>query len=207
VTDPYQPVERRLKLTRRCLEVLAEFRNPVTIVTKSRLVTRDADFLAELARYDAAAVFVSVTSLDGNLSRVLEPRAAQPSGRLNAIEDLARAGATITPVGTPASAGARFAGYITIRLPLGVAPLFERWLEQHFPEKKEKVLSRIREVRGGKLNDPRFGSRMKGEGPLASAIHDLYTLACRKAGIGGERLQLSTAFFRCPGNEQLLLFD
>ncbi|HLN29503.1 MAG TPA: PA0069 family radical SAM protein [Gemmataceae bacterium] len=224
VTDPYQPVERRLKLTRRCLEVLAEFRNPVTIVTKSRLVTRDADLLGELARHDAAAVFLSVTSLDGNLSRVLEPRAAQPSGRLNALEELARAGvptgvmvAPVIPgltdhelpaiINAAASAGARFAGYITIRLPFGVAPLFERWLEQHFPEKKDKVLSRIREIRGGKLNDPRFGSRMKGEGTLATAIHDLYTLACRKAGIGGERLQLSTAFFRRPGNQQGLLFD
>jgi DNA repair photolyase len=167
---------------------------------------------------------VSVTSLDGNLSRVLEPRAAQPSGRLSAIEALAQAGiptgvlvAPVIPglndhevpaiVAAAAQAGAHSAGYVALRLPFGLAPLFERWLAQHFPEKKDKVLSRIRDIRDGRLNDPRFGSRMRGEGKLADAIRDLFTLACRRAGIHGRMPELSTAAFRRPGDKQQLLFQ
>jgi DNA repair photolyase len=224
VTDPYQPVERRLQLTRRCLEVLAEFRNPVGIVTKSHLVTRDLDILSELARHDAAAVFLSVTSLDGTLARRLEPRAAQPQGRLAAIEAAAKAGVPVGVLVAPvipgltdheipailaaaANAGARYAGYILLRLPLGVGPLFEQWLTQHYPEKKDKVLGRIRDMRGGKLNDARFGSRMRGEGPFAELIKDVFTLACQKAGIAGRGPNLSTAAFRRPAGNQLLLFE
>ncbi len=224
VTDPYQPIERRLQLTRRCLEVLVDLRNPVGIVTKNHLVTRDRDLLVELARHDAAAVFLSVTSLDGPLTRVLEPRASQPLGRLSAIAELAQAGVPTGVLVAPvipgltdhempavleaaAKAGARFAGYVTLRLPFAMAPLFEKWLEQHAPEKKDKVLSRIRELRGGRLNDPRFGSRLKGEGPLAEAIADLFAIACRKAGIPGRAPNLSTAAFRRPAGQQLLLFD
>jgi DNA repair photolyase len=224
VTDPYQPVERRLQLTRRCLEVLAEFRNPVGIVTKSHLVTRDLDILSELARHNAAAVFLSVTSLDGNLARHLEPRAAQPQGRLSAIEAAAKAGVPVGVLVAPvipgltdhempailaaaAKAGARYAGYILLRLPLGVGPLFEQWLTQHYPEKKDKVLGRIRDMRGGKLNDARFGSRMRGEGPFAELIKDVFALACRKAGITGRGPSLSTAAFRRPAGNQLLLFE
>jgi DNA repair photolyase len=224
VTDCYQPIERRLQLTRRCLEVFAEFRNPVAIVTKSRLVTRDLDVLVELARHEAAAVFLSVTSLDSALARTLEPRATQPVGRLAAIEELAHAGVPVGVMVAPiipglndhelpailtaaAQAGARFASYVLLRLPLAVAPLFERWLEQHAPEKKEKVLDRVRALRDGKLNDPRFGERMRGRGPLAQAIKDLFKLGCRKAGFTGGGPELSTAAFRRPSGEQRLLFE
>jgi DNA repair photolyase len=224
VTDPYQPVERRLQLTRRCLEVLAEFRNPVGIVTKNHLVTRDLDILAGLAEHQAAAVFLSVTTLDGNLARHLEPRATQPQGRLAAIEAAAKAGVSVGVLVAPvipgltdhempailaaaAAAGARYAGYILLRLPLGVGPLFEQWLTQHYPEKKDKVLGRIRDTRGGKLNDPRFGSRMRGKGAFADLIKDVFTVACRKSGITGRGPNLSTAAFRRPKGNQLLLFE
>jgi len=224
VTDPYQPIERRLRITRRCLEVLVEFRNPVVVITKNHLVTRDLDLLAELARLEAAKVCVSVTTLDGDLARTLEPRTSQPSGRLAAIEELARGGVPVCVLVAPvipgltdhelpsileasARAGARSAGYVMLRLPYAVAPLFERWLEQHAPEKKDKVLARIRSLRDGQLNDPRFGTRMRGEGVLADAIQELFKLGCRKAGIGGRGSELSTAAFRRPGEEQRLLFE
>lgn len=224
VTDPYQPVERRLQLTRRCLEVLAEFRNPVAIVTKNHLVTRDSDHLGDLAQHQAAAVFLSVTTLDGGLARVLEPRASQPSGRLAAMAELTRAGVPVGVMVAPvipalndheipailnaaAQAGARYAGFVLLRLPYAVAGLFSDWLERHFPDRKEKVLGRLREMRDGRLNDPKFGSRMRGEGPLARQIKDLFTLGCRKAGIGGRGPELSTAAFRRPGVTQKLLFE
>jgi DNA repair photolyase len=224
VTDPYQPIERRLQLTRRCLQVLVDFRNPVVIITKNHLVTRDADLLGELARHGAARVFLSVTTLDGRLQRVLEPRASHPSRRLAAIEALSQAGvptgvlvAPVIPgltdhelpsvVAAAAQAGARSAGYVTVRLPHGVGPLFEQWLTQHFPERKEKVLQRIRAIRGGKLNDPRFSSRMRGEGLFAEQIESLFALACRKAGIDGRGPSLSSAAFRVPSNAQLSLFE
>jgi DNA repair photolyase len=222
VTDPYQPVERRLQITRRCLEVLAEFRNPVVIITKNYLVTRDRDLLAELARHQAVAVNLSVTSLDGDLARVLEPRASHPSRRLAAIEALAQAGVPVGVLVAPvipgltdhelpsiieacAKAGASFAGYVMLRLPFAVAPLFEQWLEQHVPERKDKVLKRIREIRGGRLNDPRFGSRLTGEGIFAEQIAALFSMACRKAGFNA-RPALSTAAFRRP-SPQLSLLD
>jgi DNA repair photolyase len=187
VTDPYQPVERRLKLTRRCLEVLAEFRNPVTIVTKNNLVTRDLDLLAELAGCRAVAVFISITTLDPELRKIMEPRTSPPSARLATIGALAGAGiptgVLVSPVipgltdhempailAAAAAAGASFAGHAALRLPYAVAPLFEEWLTRHLPEKKDKVLSRIRSIRGGKLNDSRFGKRMRGEGIFAEQI-------------------------------------
>jgi DNA repair photolyase len=224
VTDCYQPVERKLKLTRRCLEVLAEFRNPVGIVTKNHLVTRDADVLAELARHQAAAVFVSVTTLDPDLRKVMEPRTSPPASRLSTIETLANAGvpvgvmvAPIIPgltdheipaiIAAAVKAGARFAGRVIVRLPYAVAPLFESWLARHFPERKDKVLNRIRAMRGGELNDPRFGSRMEGEGIFAEQIQNLFQVACRKAGIEKNHLELSAAAFRRPAGAQLSLFD
>jgi DNA repair photolyase len=224
VTDPYQPIERRLQLTRRCLQVLVDFRNPVVIITKNHLVIRDADLLGELARHGAARVFLSVTTLDGRLQRVLEPRASHPSRRLAAIEALSQAGvptgvlvAPVIPgltdhelpaiIAAAAQAGAQSAGYVTLRLPHSVAPLFEQWLTQHFPERKEKVLQRIRAIRGGKLNDPRFSSRMRGEGLFAEQIESLFILACRKAGIAGRGPSLSSAAFRVPSNAQLSLFE
>jgi DNA repair photolyase len=224
VTDPYQPIERRLQLTRRCLEVFAEFRNPVAVVTKNHLVTRDRDLLGELARHQATAVFLSVTTLDGELARVLEPRASQPQGRLAAIAELSQAGVPVGVMVAPvipgltdhempaiikaaAQAGARYAGFVQLRLPLGLGPLFEDWLARHFPDKKDKVLNRVRAMRGGKLNDSRFGQRMRGQGPIAEAIADLFHLACQKAGIGSGGPNLSTAAFRQPPGSQLLLFE
>ncbi len=223
VTDPYQPVERKLALTRACLEVLAEFRNPTGIVTKSRLVARDTDVLQELARHQAVSATLSITTLDPELARVLEPRAAQPRARLAAIEALARAGipvgvnvAPVIPglndheipaiVAAAAAAGAGWAAYILLRLPHGVKELFERWLEDHRPERKRKVLSHIRETRGGKLSDPRFGSRMRGEGLYAEQIRELVELARRRAGLPQRGPELSTAAFRRPGGTQLALW-
>ncbi len=220
VTDPYQPVERRLMLTRRCLETLRDVRNPVVIITKNHLVTRDVDLLAELARDNASAVFLSVTTLDGTLSRTMEPRTSQPSRRLAAIEALSHAGvptgvlvAPVIPgltdhelpsiIQASAKAGARFAGYVLLRLPHGVAPLFEQWLTHHAPEKKGKVLRRIREIRGGRLNDPHFGTRMRGQGVFAEQIKAMFSLACRKAGIEGKGPALSTGAFRRPQGAQL----
>ncbi|HEY2381152.1 MAG TPA: PA0069 family radical SAM protein [Terriglobia bacterium] len=223
VTDSYQPIERRLQLTRRCLEVLVEFRNPVVIITKNELVTRDIDLLLQLARFDGVLVFVSVTSLDPELARELEPRASQPARRLAAIEALSAAGvpagALIAPVipgltdhempsiiSAVAKAGAVAAGYVPLRLPYGVAPLFEEWLTLHRPLQKEKILNRVREIRGGKLNDPNFRTRMQGSGAYADQISELFEVCCRKAGIHSKRPKLSANDFRRPGPSQLGLF-
>ena len=221
VTDPYQPIERKLRITRGCLEVLAQFRNPVAIITKNRLVTRDLDLLGELATYNSAAVNISVTSLDSKLQRVLEPRTSLPEARLEAISQLRAAGipagvmvAPIIPGLTDhevprileacAKAGAQFAGYTIVRLPWAVAPLFEHWLEERFPDRKEKILGRIRDLRGnGRLNNSQWRTRMTGEGIFAEQIASLFEIGCRRAGIG-ERPTLSTAAFR-PTREQLTL--
>src|SRR5437773_3162543 len=221
VTDPYQPVERRLQITRGCLEVLAHFRNPVAIITKNHLVTRDIDLLRELATCNAAAVDVSVTSLDQNLQGMLEPRTTSPQGRLDAIGQLREAnipvGVMVAPIipgltdhevpkilDACAKAGAQFAGYTIIRLPWAVAPLFEHWLEEHFPDRKEKVLGRIRALRGNRLNNSQWRTRMTGEGIFAEQIASLFEVGCRRAGIGASP-RLSTAAFRRM-REQLTLF-
>jgi len=221
VTDAFQPIERRLKLTRRCLEVLAEFRNPVVIITKNELVTRDIDLLSELARHQAALVFVSVTSLRGELSRELEPRASQPHLRIAAIEALAKAGIPVGVLVAPvipgltdhemlpilaacAGAGALYAGYVPLRLPFGLGPLFEEWLDLHAPLQKQKVLHRVREIRDGRMNDPRFGSRLRGEGAYAVSLKQMFELACNKAGINATRPQLSVSAFRRPGSQPTL---
>jgi DNA repair photolyase len=222
VTDPYQPIERKLEITRGCLRVLAKFRNPVGIITKNRLVTRDADLLGELAEFSCTAVNISVTSLDEKLQRVLEPRTSAPEARLDAVRQLRAAGIPVGVMVAPiipgltdhhmpkilaacAGAGAQWAGYTIMRLPFAVAPLFERWLDEHFPERKEKILSRIRAIRGGdRLSDPRWGTRIKGEGIFAEQIAALFQMSCRKVGIG-PRPELSTEHFRRPW-EQLRLF-
>ncbi len=221
VTDPYQPIEKKLRITRGCLEVLTKFRNPVAIITKNRLVTRDVDLLCELASSNAAAVNISVTSLDAELQRVLEPRTSPPSARIETIRQLRSAGipagvmvAPIIPGLTDhevprileacSQAGAQFAGYTIVRLPWAVAPLFEHWLEEHFPDRKEKILGRIRNLRGnGRLNNSQWRTRMTGEGIFAEQIASLFEVGCRRAGIG-ERPKLSTAAFRRT-REQLTL--
>ena len=222
VTDPYQPVERRLRITRGCLEVLAKFRNPVAIITKNRLVTRDIDLLGELAGHGAAAVNVSVTSLNPNVQRVLEPRTSSPAARLEAVAALRAAGIPVGVMVAPiipgltdhevpkileacGRAGAQFAGYTIVRLPWAIAPLFEHWLDEHFPEKRAKILDRIRHIRGGsKLNDSRWGTRTRGEGIFAEQIRSMFEVSCRHFGIGA-RPKLSVAAFR-RSREQLDLF-
>ncbi len=224
VTDCYQPAERRLELTRGCLAVLAELRNPVGIVTKNQLITRDLDLLTELAKHNAVAVFISVTTLDTNLRKVMEPRTSPPAARLATIRKLADAGVPVGVMVAPVipgltdheipniaaaavEAGARFAGHVVVRLPYAVAPLFEQWLATHFPDKKEKVLNRLRALRGGKLYDSQFGKRMTGEGIFAEQIENLFNVACRRAGIANNVLNLSTGSFRRPGGKQLALFE
>ena len=225
VTDPYQPAERRFGITRRCLEVLAEFRNPVALITKNHLVTRDTDLLAVLAERGAALVNVSITSLNRELQRVLEPRTSIPARRLAAVEALARAGIPVNVMIAPvipgltdheipeiltaaAAAGARSAGYVPLRLPGAVADIFQRWLQDHFPDRKERVLNRIREIRGGKLNDSRFGSRMRGSGVYWEQIGAMFEAVSRRQGLNAERSSLSTASFCRPNiGGQLGLFD
>ena len=223
VTDAYQPIERRLQLTRRCLEVLVEFQNPVVIITKNELVTRDIDLLAKLARFNGVLVFVSVTSMDGDLARELEPRASHPARRLAAIQILSAGGiptgALVAPVipgltdhempailSAVAKAGAVAAGYVPLRLPYGVAPLFEEWLTLHRPLQKDKILNRIRDIRGGRLNDPNFGSRLHGAGAYAEHLSDLFEVSCRKAGLNSSRPVLSANAFRRPGPQQMSMF-
>lgn len=217
VTDCYQPAERKFQITRKCLEVLAEFRNPAGIVTKNHLVTRDIDVLQELARYNAMAVFVSLTTLDATLAQNMEPRASLPQHRLAAIQKLHAAGIPVgvmlapmipgltdheipTLLDAAVKAGAQYAAYVPIRLPYAVKDLFVRWIEQHFPGRKDKVLNRIRAMRGGKLNDPNFESRMTGEGLFADQMEALFEVAARKAGLAGRRLELSVASFRVPAS-------
>lgn len=224
VTDPYQPVERRLELTRRCLWVFAKFKNPVGIVTKNALVTRDIDILRELAAVDAVMVFISVTTLDADLARVMEPRASAPAARLRAIEELTAAGIPVGVMNAPiipglndhetpaileasARAGAIMAGYVVLRLPFGVKDLFTNWLEQHFPTKKEKVLGRLRETRDGKLNDARFGKRMVGEGEWAEVFRDMFNLQRKRHGLSERGPKLSTESFTNGRPVQGTLFE
>jgi len=223
VTDCYQPVEGKLQLTRRCLEVLLEFRNPVAIITKNFLVTRDINLLSELAKYNCASVCVSVTTLDTKLRNVMEPRTSPPQARLNAIRKLSEAGIPVSVNVAPiipgltdhempailkaaAEAGATSAGFTVVRLPHGDKALFENWLTTHFPDRKEKVLNRIKAMRGGKLYDAQWGSRMRGEGIFAEQIAQMFEVARRKAGFKNDRRELSTAEFRRPGGAQLSLF-
>lgn len=214
VTDCYQPVERRLELTRRCLEVLTDLRHPVGVITKNHLVTRDADLLSELAAHQAAHVVISLTTLDPDLAKTLEPRASSPTRRLAAIRKLSAAGVPVAVLMAPcipgltdheipavfaaaAEAGAIEAGWIPLRLPGVVAPIFEQWLTDHRPGSKERVLERIRSMRGGSLNDPRFGSRFRGEGVYAEGMRSLAKIARRRAKFPGLPA-LSTAAFRPP---------
>jgi DNA repair photolyase len=226
VTDCYQPIERKLGLTRGCLEVLAECRNPVAIVTKNALVRRDADLLAELARHRAVVVTLSITTLDAELAQRMEPRTSHPRRRLDAIAELTAqgipCGVNVAPVvpgltdhEMPAileaarKAGAVAAYFVPLRLPGAVAGLFEAWLAENFPDRREKVLNRVRSLRGGRLNDPRFGDRMRGEGIFAEQMRALFSTSCRRLGFPEERPELSTAAFRRPrdpGDPQLELF-
>ncbi len=222
VTDAYQPVERKLELTRRCVAVFAEFRNPITVITKNALVTRDIDLFQVLARERAVSVSLSLTTLDPELQRTLEPRASSIRERLRAIEALAQAGiptgAMLGPVipgltdhEIPAlleaakNAGAGHASFIVLRLPHGLKTLFDEWLETHQPLRRAKVLHRLENLRGGRLNDPRFGTRLKGEGLFADQIGATFRIWSKRHGLDGPGPALSTAAFRRPGGRQLEL--
>jgi DNA repair photolyase len=215
VTDPYQPVEKRLRITRGCLEVLAETRHPVVLITKNQLITRDADLLEELARYHATAAYISITSLDTKLARELEPRASAPRQRLQAIRDLASrgipVGVSVAPIipglndpEIPAilkaakEAGASFAGYTVVRLPHAVKSVFSDWLEEHRLGSKEKILSRIEETQGGTMSHGEFGKRLKGTGVWSEQISMLFRVSRQRVGLGKRRIEVSASSFRRP---------
>jgi len=221
-TDPYQPIEREQRLTRRILELLTECRHPTGIVTKSGLVLRDIDLLAELASFQAIHVCVSITSLDTRLSRIMEPRASAPERRLDAVRGLAAAGVPVAVLVSPlipaindheieavleaaAAAGATAANSILVRLPWEVKELFEGWLETHFPDRKERVLQLIRQSRGGKLYDANWGNRMRGGGPYADILFRRFEVARRRLGLDRRSWEASAAHFRRPSGGQLSL--
>jgi DNA repair photolyase len=224
-TDCYQPVERQLRLTRACLEVFLEFRNPVSVVTKSALVMRDVDLLGELARQGAAHVNVTLTTLDADLARRMEPRAATPERRLQAIAALSAAGVPVNVMVAPvipglndheiptlleraAAAGAQRAAWVMLRLAAPLDQLFTDWLERHYPDRVVRVLGRLRSCRNGALNDPRFGRRMRGEGQYAAQIRDLFSLAARRRGLDRPLPPLRTDGFTVPprAGDQLRLW-
>ncbi len=223
-TDPYQPVERQYRLTRAILEVLNEANHPVGIVTKSALVTRDIDILQQMAAKGLVKVALSITTLDHTLARKLEPRAATPGRRLQAIELLSAAGiptvvmtAPVIPaindmeieklLGAAQAAGAREAGYVLLRLPHELKELFRDWLEREFPDRAAHVMNLVRDTRGGKENDPEFGTRMAGRGPYAWQIGRRFELACRRLGLNKTKLKLRADLFSRPvqPGEQLTL--
>ncbi len=223
-TDPYQPAERDLELTRGILEVLAECKHPVSIVTKSGLILRDLDILVPMAAEGLAEVMISVTTLDPELKRRMEPRTAGPARRLAVIRELNAEGVPAGVLAAPvipalndheleriveeaAAAGAVSAGYVLLRLPHEVGPLFTEWLEEHYPERARHVLSLIEQMRAGRINDPRFHSRQRGEGPFAALLRRRFERACRAVGIGRRDRGLDLTAFRPPRlDAQLDLF-
>jgi DNA repair photolyase len=224
VTDCYQPFERKFQITRRCMEVLLDFRNPVGIITKNTLVSRDVDLFKAMAEYNGVCVTVSITSLDPHVARVMEPRASTPVNRLKAVEALARAGVPVTVNVAPiipglteheiptilkaaSEAGAQGAGYTIVRLPHAVKDIFDRWLTEYFPERRDKVLNRIRELRDGMLYDSGWGTRMTGRGLFAEHIRDIFDMGYKRAHFPGGRVRLSAAAFRNPQDTQFKLFE
>jgi len=213
-TDPYQPVERKLRVTRGILEVLLELKHPVTIITKGGLILRDLDLLEPLAADNLVAVMVSVTTLDNELKRKLEPRTAGPKQRLNVIRELTRRGIPTGVMAAPiiptlndqeierileaaAAAGARSAGYVLLRLPHELKELFEEWLDEHYPDRREHVLSLIRQMHGGSLYDSSFHGRQRGAGPFAALLRARFERARRTLGLDRETV-LNTGIFRRP---------
>ena len=225
VTDCYQPAERKFQLTRRCLQVLSEFGNPCGVITKNHLITRDIDVLRELAERNLVVAILSITTLDNEVQRVMEPRTSTPARRLAAVEALSKAGirtgvmvAPVVPgltdhempaiLKAAADAGAQFAGYVPVRLPFAVKDLFADWLDKHFPQRKSKILARIRDIRAGKLNNSDFHTRMSGTGPMAEQLSQMFDVAKRRAGITEKFPPLSRDQFRRPlgPNQQMALF-
>src|SRR5215472_6971314 len=216
-TDPYQPVERRAKVTRSILEVLARTRHPVFILTKSALVLRDLDVLTDMARDRLVSVGISVTTLDADLKRRMEPQAASPQARLRTLAALSAAGIPTSVMAAPmipalndqeleaileaaAASGARWAGYVLLRLPYEIKDLFREWLAEHFPDRAAHVMSLIRDMRGGRDYDSRFGTRMRGTGPYAQLLSNRFRLACNRLKLNSQpRSPLETTLFRPPG--------
>jgi DNA repair photolyase len=222
-TDPYQPIERDWRITRQCVELLAETAHPLMITTKSDRVTRDLDLLGTMATKGLVSVMVSVTSLDPKIAMTLEPRAPTPRRRLAAIEALAKAGVPVQVSVSPlipaitdheteaileaaANSGARSASFIPVRLPWEVAPLFRAWLDEHFPDRAGKVLGMINAIRGGRDNDPDFGSRMRGQGPWYDLMRTRFLIACKRNGLNQRRVDLRTDLFHPPEAAQGRLF-
>jgi DNA repair photolyase len=218
-TDPYQPVEKRLGLTRGILEVLARHEHPFTIATKSDLVLRDLDLLAPMAEKELTAVLVSLTTVDPRLARRMEPRAPTPSRRLHTMRELAKAGVPVSVLASPmipglndtemeaileasAEAGARSARYILVRLPREVKDLFSEWLEAEYPDRASRVLGLIRQTHGGKLYDSRFGARGRGHGPYAELLWRRFGVACSRLGLSVEAPRLDTTRFRVPPDRE-----
>ncbi len=215
-TDPYQPAEKKLRITRELLKVLWEYRHPVAIVTKSALIERDLDLLKKMARENLVQVMISVTTLSKELKRTLEPRAASPTRRLQCIQRLTEAGISTGILLAPvipglndheidailrevARAGATQAGYVLLRLPYEVRQLFGQWLAEHHPDQEKKIMSLLRQHRGGQTNDPCFGSRMRGTGPLADLLNQRFTAACRRHGLDCKpTTELKTRLFKAP---------
>lgn len=222
-TDGYQPIEREYQLTRRALEILLRFRHPVSIITKSSLILRDLDLLAELASRNLVSVAFSLTTLDDELKRIMEPRTAAPAARLRAMRTLGEHGVPVSVLTAPIipmindmelelmleaarDAGARSAGYVLLRLPLEIAGLFEEWLQVHFPERAAHVMSLIRQSRGGKNYDSQFGKRMRGEGIFADLLAQRFTLARKRLGLEGDKgRMLDCSQFAPPGRQLALL--
>jgi DNA repair photolyase len=223
-TDPYQPVERDLKITRSIIRVLSEFNNPVGIVTKNHLVTRDIDILGDMAKRNLAEVFLSVTTLDKDLARDMEPRASAPHRRLDAIKKLADAGVPVGVMTAPmipglndhemeailekaTEAGATRAGFTVLRLPLEIKDLFDEWLRTNRPDRAERVLSLIRQMRGGALYQAEFGTRMRGEGPIAQLLGARFQAAVKRLGLNRIRYRLDTMRFAVPESARTALVD
>jgi DNA repair photolyase len=221
-TDAYQPIEREQRLTRQALEILLRYKHPLHIITKGSLILRDLDLLSELARQRLVSVAFSLTTLDDELKRIMEPRAASPGARLRAMRTLHEAGVPVSVICAPMiplindmelerlleaarDAGARSAGYVLLRLPLEIAELFEEWLQAHFPERAVHVMSLIRQSRGGKNYDSRFGSRMRGEGPFADLLAQRFRLASRKLGLDRRDTHGLDCSQFCPPGAQLSL--
>jgi DNA repair photolyase len=222
-TDCYQPIEKKLQITRRCLEVFLSYRNPVSVVTKNALIQRDIDVLKELATLNLVLVTISITSLDADLIRHMEPRSAMPAKRLETIEALAKAGIPVGVNACPiipalndeeipsilreaAGRGARFAGYTIVRLPHAVKDIFVEWLKRELPDRALAILSRIRSVRNGELTCSDFGTRLNGEGEIAATIEQLFQASCRRYRLNETHISLSTKALRSPSHSQMEIF-
>ena len=223
VTDPYQPIEKELRITRGCVQVLAECSHPLAVITKNYLVTRDIDLFKKLSEKNAIRVIISITSLDKSITDTMEPRTSRPQKRLQAVRELSDAGipvqVNIAPIipgltddemvpimEAAADAGARSAAMVNLRLPLGVKDLFIKWLEDHHPNRKEKVLNRLKSLKNGQLNRCGFGERFRIEGPYGEQLRQLFEIHARRLGLNQHRKPLETKHFRRPENDQLQLF-